>query len=165
MVVGLLSDTHIIEPNKKFELLLSEALGEADAIIHAGDYVGEAVVDYLEYVEPRRFIGVAGNMDYSSVSARLPLKKTVELAGYKIGIMHGWGAPYDLSERILSVFAPRPDIIVHGHSHRALDIALGGVRIVNPGAAFDGRSGSAGSTALLRLGPDKIDVVFKETPF
>lgn len=162
MFIGLLSDTHLSEPDNRLKRLLSADLGEAEVIMHAGDFMGESVVDYLEYVEPRRFVGVAGNMDSARLAARLSIKKVLELSGFKIGLIHGVGAPESLTDRMLSAFDPAPDIIIHGHSHAPTDVVRGGVRIINPGSAFEGRP-SPGSVALLRLERNNVDVIFKET--
>ena len=97
MKVGVLSDTHIPGKATTLPRRAVDILASSDAIIHAGDYVDDSVIIELEALAP--FHGVCGNMDPSEIKRRLPEKRVVELAGFSIGIMHGWGSPGTYSRR------------------------------------------------------------------
>lgn len=127
-------------------------LGDADAIVHAGDYVAEDVVDYLEHVGSRPFFGVAGNMDPASVTARLPAERVFEIAGLRVGLTHGSGAPTGIARRVAARFDPLPDLLIFGHSHQPLVERLRETLLVNPGSAFDRRHSPSCTVALVEVG-------------
>ncbi len=159
MVLGILSDTHLREADERLERLLQGPLAPAEVLVHAGDHTGPAVVDHLEFVDPRPYYGVAGNMDGPEVRARLPQHRVFELAGCRIGLVHGWGAPFGLSRRVLQVFPDRPDLVVFGHSHQPTELEYQGVRLVNPGSACDRRWSSRCTVALVELRAGRVGSV------
>ena len=132
MKVGVISDTHlssgglrrlssrivsgIRESFKELEDLVSPHFRDVDAVIHAGDLLDLEVITLLEKFGP--VYAVAGNMDPSHVRQKLQDRQVVELAGFKIGITHGWGKPRGLVEAIRTEFDD-VDCIVFGHSHRS----------------------------------------------
>lgn len=162
MLLGVLSDTHLAAPDGRLEALLSGPLGEAELLLHAGDYTGEAMVDHLEFADPRPFYGVSGNMDPPSVARRLPRTRLLDLGGRRVGVVHGWGAPAGIEERVLAAFPRPPDLVVFGHTHRAARVEREGAVLVNPGSAFDRRSAPRCTVALVDLGPGGIRVRFEE---
>lgn len=155
MLLGVLSDTHLDRLDGRLEALLHGPLGEAEAIVHAGDYVSADVVDYLDHVEPRPFYGVAGNMDPAPVAARLPAVRTFEIAGLRVGLTHGSGAPAGVVNRIVARFDPLPDLLIFGHSHQPLVERMGSCLLLNPGSAFDRRHSPACTVALVETGSGK----------
>ncbi|GAB6061400.1 metallophosphoesterase family protein [Deferrisoma palaeochoriense] len=166
MLLGLLSDTHLAEPDDRLEALLRGPLGPAEVLLHAGDHTGPAVVDYLEFVEPRPYHGVLGNMDGPGLGGRLPPTRVLELGGCRVGLVHGWGPPAGLAERVAQVFRNEGvQLVVFGHSHAAEDRTIGGVRFVNPGSAFDRRWAPRRTVALVEVGPGGVGrVEFVEVP-
>jgi putative phosphoesterase len=152
MILGVLSDTHLRRPDERLDCLLADVLGPAEVLLHAGDYVGDAVLDHLEFVDQRPFYGVSGNMDPQALTQRLPEKRVVELGGYRIGLVHGWGAPGGLEDRVLGAFGEPIDVLVFGHSHRATRVERAGMLLVNPGSAFDRRFAPRCTVALIELG-------------
>ena len=58
----------------------------------------------------------------------------LEIEGRKIGIIHGWGSPYGIDERVGNEFSG-VDIIIYGHSHYAQNETKNGVFFFNPGQA------------------------------
>ncbi len=159
MVLGILSDTHLQEADERLERLLQGALGPAEVLLHAGDHTGPGVVDHLEFVDPRPYYGVAGNMDSMAVRQRLPVKRVLELGGCRIGLIHGWGAPMGLARRVYEAFAEPVDLLVFGHSHRTADLLWKGTRLVNPGSAFDRRWASRCTVALVEIAGGKVGPV------
>lgn len=151
MILGVLSDTHLRDAHARLEAVLRGPLGPADVLIHAGDFTGEEVLDYLESVDSRPFFGVAGNMDSPGIRARLPDRRVLELGGYRIGLAHGWGAPAGLAGRLLAAFSEPLDILVFGHSHRPSQEWRGSRLLLNPGSAFDRRWAARCTVALVDL--------------
>ncbi|MCF8084333.1 MAG: metallophosphatase family protein [Deltaproteobacteria bacterium] len=131
MKIGVLSDTHLKEVTPEFTEIYDDYLADKDAIIHAGDVVSNAVIDFLAR---KPFYGVHGNMDPVEVKDRLPEKRIINLAGYTLGIVHGWGQPEGLEDRILPLFQD-VDVLIYGHSHRGFNEMRGGVLLFNPGTA------------------------------
>jgi len=129
MRVGLVSDTHgHVEPK------LPALFAGCDAILHAGDVVKPAVLALLEEVAPLTV--VRGNNDEGTSLARLPETALVSLAELTALVVHDLGArerPKPPARAILA--RRRPEIVVHGHSHRPGAAVIDGTLFVNPGSA------------------------------
>jgi hypothetical protein len=161
--VGLLSDTHLGLADWSLERLLARELGDAEVLLHAGDHVGDGVIDYLEHDQPRPYLGVAGNMDLGARGRALPARRTLQLDGVAVGLVHGWGASAGLERRVLGAFGPdEARVVVFGHSHRPLARQVGDRWLVNPGSAFHPRGGSRGSVALLTLDRGQVAVEVRQ---
>lgn len=148
MRIGVLSDTHIQQVSKDFRDLLERHFSQVDALFHVGDYTSPVVVDFLS---SKDFCGVYGNMDPFSIKAVLPEKRIVELAGFRFGLIHGWGSPRGLEERVLAQFND-VDVIVYGHSHRAVNEVVQGVLLFNPGTASGFSSSGVHTIGILKCG-------------
>ena len=141
MRVGILADTHLSQLDCR-PLLLSLAKGpfaRVDAVLHAGD-IGD-----LDWLQDVAFAGiplwaVVGNCDPPSLSARLPQQRVVEFGAWRIGLVHGWGSPHRLVERVAPLFAD-VHAVVFGHSHRPQMERRKGVLFFNPGSLGDPRGG------------------------
>jgi putative phosphoesterase len=133
MKLGIISDTHARTLDELPPLLL-QALARVDLIIHAGDITEKAVLNGLATLAPVK--AVAGNMDSGELKRLLPPKEIFTIQEHKIGLIHGWGAPWGISHRIIDQFND-VDIIIYGHSHEARDELVRGVQLFNPGRARD----------------------------
>jgi hypothetical protein len=150
MKIAVLSDTHIPYAAHELPKKVCNVLETVDAIIHAGDYQAESVMDILQgYAD---FYGVCGNMDTGAIQNRVPSKRIVTLGTFKIGVMHGWGSPSGLEERILASFkTDRVDAIIYGHSHRAHNEWKNGLLLFNPGSPTDARFSPFKSMGIIKL--------------
>jgi putative phosphoesterase len=148
MRIGVLSDTHIHRVSRDFKDLLERQFSEVDVLFHLGDYTSPGVVDFLS---SRDFHGVYGNMDPVDIRAVLPEKKIVQIGNFRFGLIHGWGSPLGLEERVLSQFT-EVDVIVYGHSHRAVNEIARGVLLFNPGTASGYTSSGVHSIGILECG-------------
>lgn len=146
--IGVLSDTHLHHLSEEFLKIYDHYLSDMDLIFHAGDVVSPDVIDFLN---AKDFHGVCGNMDPESVKRLLPEKETLNLAGYRIGLIHGWGQSDGLEERILPLFH-NVDIIVYGHSHIASKHMKDGLLFFNPGTATGYSASGKHSIGVLELG-------------
>ena len=109
--------------------------------MHAGDMVSLAAIDELKLVCPR-VEAVSGNMDFQEVIKKFPQKQVFNILGFKIGLMHGSGAPINLVEVLQDTFKnDKPDVIIFGHSHVAVNKLVDGILFFNPGSATDNLSG------------------------
>ena len=148
MRIGVLSDTHIHQVSKDFRDLVDRHFSQADVLFHVGDYTSPVVVDYLA---SKNFHGVYGNMDPTTIRDVLPEKKIVEIGGFRLGLIHGWGSPRGLEERVLAQFS-EVDVIVFGHSHRAMNEVVQGVLLFNPGTATGFSSSGEHTIGILECG-------------
>ncbi|MBN2060288.1 MAG: YfcE family phosphodiesterase [Deltaproteobacteria bacterium] len=150
MKIGVLSDTHIIQVTGTLERIYKGYLEDMDMILHAGDFVSEEVVEYLNR---GNFHGVQGNMDPVGVRGILPVKKTVRIGSYRLGLIHGWGGAEGIEDRIISEFAD-VDIIVYGHSHKSSSHFKNGIYFFNPGTAIGYHKFGTHTIGILEIDDD-----------
>ncbi|MGH7545132.1 MAG: metallophosphoesterase family protein [Gemmatimonadota bacterium] len=147
MRVGVLSDTH--------GLLRNEIYGVFEGvhhIVHAGDVGDPAILTELEVIAP--LTAVAGNVDGWAAGTALRDEAHVRLVGAQVAVVHGhrWGSPK--VSHLIAAF-PNADVIVYGHTHRALCERHGDRLLLNPGSAGAARFGHAVTAALLTLEPGR----------
>ncbi|MEU7730952.1 metallophosphoesterase [Streptomyces sp. NPDC040724] len=134
----LTSDTHVPARARHLPEDLLTAVGEADVVVHAGDWTDEATLDLLES-RSRRLIAVYGNNDGPALRGRLPEVARAELGGLRFAVVHETG-PADGREKRCAARFPDADVLVFGHSHIPWDsTAPGGLRLLNPGSPTDRR--------------------------
>jgi putative phosphoesterase len=131
MRIGVVSDTHATSLAEIPEQILL-ALAEVDLIIHSGDFVIKDVLDGLKQLGEVK--AVQGNMDSDELKRILPEKELLVIEGKRIGIIHGWGSPYGIDDRVGKMFED-VDVIVYGHSHYSQNEVKKGVLFFNPGRA------------------------------
>ncbi len=135
MKIGVLSDTHIPFAAAKLPEEIYLAFKDVDLILHAGDLIDISVIDELKKIA--RTEAVRGNMDEAAVVSTLPAKKIVEAGRFKIGLIHGYGSPSGLIDRLAGEFPQKVDAIVFGHSHSPLNEVKNGILFFNPGSPTD----------------------------
>ena len=134
MKIIVLSDTHIPRVANDLPQLVYEAINKADLIIHAGDFVEFEVLQRLKKI--KNTIGVIGNMDAKELRDILKTKETISVGKFKIGLIHGYGAPGSLTKTVRSEFG-KVDAVVFGHSHVPTNMVEDGVLFFNPGSPTD----------------------------
>lgn len=134
MRIGVISDTHIPVAAKNIPDRVLALLQDADLILHAGDILELSVLDELKKIA--RTKAVRGNMDHADVMESLPSKQILEIGRFKIGLIHGWGPPQGLIERLKKEFT-KVDCVVFGHSHSPLVERINGTIFFNPGSPTD----------------------------
>ena len=153
MLIGLISDTHgRIRPQ------LSVVFAGVDCIVHAGDVGDRAVLRALAAIAPVE--AVSGNVD-DRHDPLLPRARTLPVGGLTLHVSHGDELGSPTPEALLTRYAS--DILVYGHTHRALVFrAPDGRVVVNPGAAGPARFNLKPSVAILGVDNGKVDVRFVE---
>src|SRR4030042_5504390 len=130
MNIGVISDTHLREPHPEFKRMIEFHFKDVEKIFHAGDCVEWGVAEYLSSL--KELIAVCGNMDSEDIREAFPQKRIIELKGFKIGLIHGGGAPYGIESRIQEEFDD-VDAIVYGHTHTPAYHQVKNIYFFNPG--------------------------------
>ena len=146
--IGVVSDTHIPRAAKDLPAVVYEKFKGADMILHAGDLVEIGVIERLEKIAPTR--AVTGNMDNAEVKASLPEKDIIELGGFKIGLIHGFG-PQKSARQAVSREFDNVDVIIFGHSHAPCNEKIGDTLFFNPGSPTDKVFAAFNSFGLLYI--------------
>ncbi len=156
MRIGVVSDTHIPERAEKIPQEILKEFKNMDMIIHAGDFVELQVLNQLRAVCPS-VKAVWGNMDSQEIKQQLPEKEVFKVGKYRVGVMHGHGAPNNLIDLMLSNFKnDSVDLIVFGHSHQPLSETRDGIIFFNPGSPTDNVFSPTKSYGIIEIN-DKIE--------
>jgi putative phosphoesterase len=145
--VGVVADTHCPEFLPRLPDRLLELLNGVELILHAGDVTGAEALDALRRVAPVE--AVAGDHD---AALGLPAARELTIEGRKIVVVHGnrsrlieepqtfiWTVslghyhPHRRLPAALRRRFPDADVIVFGHTHRALIDASASPLVFNPG--------------------------------
>ena len=147
IVVGLISDTHGL-----VRAGVHRALAGVSLILHAGDVGDDDVLDELAHIAPVH--AVFGNTDQPR--ARLARELVRDLGGVSVHVSHGHETGSPTPEKLLGRYPH--DVLVYGHTHRALVARAEGRLVVNPGAAGPRRFDLAPSVARLTIERGAADV-------
>lgn len=130
--VGLISDTHVPARARCIPKTVFQTFQDVDYIIHAGDLVELAVLDELEQLAP--VLAVHGNMDGPSVSGALPKLNSLNLFGWKIGVMHDPSTALGMGKMRELVKQNGFNVFVYGHTHNFSIKWEGKTLYINPGS-------------------------------
>ena len=134
----LIADTHVPKRARNLPRQVWDAVDNADAVFHAGDWVESSLLDEFER-RSRRFLGVYGNNDGPELRRRLPETATAALGGVRFAMVHETGPAKGRELRCEALY-PDADVLVFGHSHIPWDtLAPNGLRLLNPGSPTDRR--------------------------
>lgn len=146
MKIAVFSDTH---GNTGPMLRTAEEL-LPDAIAHLGDF-GRDAACLKEKFPDIPLYAVRGNCD---VSPDAPEELAAELGGVRVLLCHGHRYGVDWGRLDSLVYAAQEKgcaLVLYGHTHRAENTELGGVRLVNPGTAG---AGGVLSCAVVEIFPN-----------
>lgn len=149
LLVGLISDTHGLVRASALHALEGVAL-----ILHGGDVGNRDVLIELAAVAPVH--AVHGNVDDPHMPELEP-HRWLSLEGWRIHVSHGHEVGRPSPEILLRRYAVA-DLIVFGHTHRAVVHRAGSRLVVNPGAAGPKRFDVVPSVARLVLAPGRAEV-------
>ena len=137
MKLIILSDTHIKSGQSLLELLpddLITILKSSDIIIHAGDF--ESLECYYELSELGDLVAVHGDTDVPELMALLPERKTMEVEGVRIGIVHKAQLTSDNIDGLRYLAQEMGvDVLIFGHFHHPI-VEQAGVLLLSPGSAI-----------------------------
>ena len=154
MRILVLSDTHIPRVAQNLPDPIYTEIESADMILHAGDFVDIDVLETLKKL--KKVHAVYGNMDSPELRRTLKDKEIVQAGKFRIGLIHGYGAPKDLMATVKTEFA-NVDAIVFGHSHIAMNVVKDGVLFFNPGSPTDTIFAFANTYGIMEVTDKKIE--------
>ena len=148
-VIGLISDTHgLWRPE------IANVFAGVDLIVHAGDVGGHGILNRLGAIAPVE--AVSGNID-DRFDPMLPRERSLPAGGLMLHVSHGDEFGQPRPERLLETYSA--DILVYGHTHKALVFRNDAGRlVVNPGAAGPRRFNLQPSVAKLTVVDRTTDV-------
>lgn len=157
MKIGVISDTHIPRQAKEIPKVVFNHFKDVELILHAGDLTDLSVLDKLREIT-QNVEAVIGNMDPSENQSVLPVKKMIDAGGLKIGLIHGWGPPMGIRNRVKNEFKDaKPNIIIFGHTHQPEKIIADNILFLNPGSPTDRMFTSINSISILNIENGKVD--------
>jgi len=147
-MIAVLSDTHSADGHALAGRAL-DAVREADAVVHAGDFTTETALDAF-YDASDRLHAVHGNADGPAVTDRLPAARTVDAAGLTIAATHRQRG----GTTALAFFGRErgADLVVSGHTHQPTVTETTDVTLLNPGSHADPRGNPAAHAELHSTG-------------
>ena len=141
MKIGIISDTH-----GHFPALVHTAFSGVDVILHAGDIGDQEIITGLEMIAPVE--AVHGNIDGWPLRSRYPVVRDLEYDGIKICLTHNIVTyqyyTFDLFRR-----GRQPDLVVFGHTHKAVFETYRNINFLNPGSVYRPKGGSKRSVAVI----------------
>jgi putative phosphoesterase len=146
-----LSDTHL-EGKMQLPLGLAELMSGADMILHAGDFVSFEV--YQALAEMGRLEAVCGNADSPELKRLLPVRKTIDIEGIRIGLVHRASHSFDTTGAEMMAREMEVGVLVFGHIHRPI-VEKGDRLLICPGSPTFPRQ-SAPSVAELEIRDGRI---------
>lgn len=155
---GLISDTH-----GSLHPAVHELFRGAEAIMHAGDVVGEEILDELELLAPVH--AVHGNCD--DPGPRLPPERILQLPFGCAVITHSHlvATGRGHAERLVAHYAAhQPRLLLYGHTHQPYQRLHGQTWVINPGAAGRPRFRDPSSVMTLEWDSDTDRLLFERHP-
>ena len=154
VIVWVISDTHIPSRASELPKEVFEIFKGVERIIHAGDFVSAKVLGELEKIAP--VTAVHGNMDSAELREKLPRINSVEVLGWRIGVVHN-GIPLLRSGAMRELARKNGfDVLIFGHTHRGFVKQEGGVLYVNPGSPTQPLLAEP-SVAILKVSRKKVE--------
>jgi putative phosphoesterase len=124
------------------------AIGEADAVVHLGDFTDASVADDLE--RRATLYAVHGNNDPEEIRQRYPARRDLSIHGHHIILVHGhFGGR---SARAAAERVRGGEVVLYGHSHLPSLHHEGPVLLFNPGSPTDRRQAPYRSFGILDIG-------------
>jgi uncharacterized protein len=146
-LIAVLADTHMPRGARRLPERCVQLIGEAEAVIHAGDFFGVAALEELESLCPVVH-AVHGNVDEQALRRSLPPALEIKLGGQIVGVVHDAGPAKGRLARLSRRF-PNAAAAVFGHSHLPLHEEEDGFQIFNPGSPTERRRAPRPSMGLL----------------
>lgn len=148
IMIGVVADTHgLLRPD------VLRAFERVELIVHAGDVGGRAVLDGLSRIA--RVEAVYGNVD-DPHDPSLARERTISAGGLTLHVSHGHELGRPTPALALARYAG--DVVIFGHTHRAIVVRDDGRIGMNPGAAGPRRFDLRPTVARLTIADGAAEV-------
>lgn len=141
-LIGVISDTHGLLREE-----VKDLFKDCSLILHAGDVGKESVLDELRKF--RNTVAVRGNVDYWAQG--LKERETVEVENKKILVLH------NIADLRIDPKENGIDVVIYGHSHKAVINTKDGVLYFNPGSAGPQRFRLPITAGLLKIENGRVE--------
>lgn len=148
-MIAVIADTHMPKGSRRLPARCVELLGEAEAVLHAGDFFAVSALAEIEALCPVVH-AVHGNVDEPALRESLPEALEIELGGRTLALIHDAGPAKGRLARLHRRF-PAAAAVVFGHSHLPLHEQEAGFQIFNPGSPTERRRAPRASMGLLTV--------------
>jgi len=166
MLIGLISDTHLANPEEELPVQIEKAFEGVELILHAGDIWVPSALDQLETIAP--VIAAWGDDDMEKDlgdDSRMLNERVVYIDGVALWLMHEKPAFGTIVPRENRIFSRNtepereiPDAVIYGHTHKALIEKYKGVLVINPGSpTWPNNFPELGTVGLLSIDSGKVD--------
>lgn len=157
-MIAVIADTHMPKGARRLPDRCVEILREAEAVLHAGDFIRFEVLRDLEALAAGPVHAVHGNVDEAELRSLLPATLEVTLGTHRVAMIHDAGPAKGRLARMCRLF-PDANAVVFGHSHLPLHEEgkgdANGFQIFNPGSPTERRRAPRRSIGLLDVsGPE-----------
>jgi uncharacterized protein len=129
-------------------------LGEADLVLHGGDFVAAKFLEELKGLGPP-IEAVYGNMDEPDLKAALPRERVIEVGETRIGMLHIPGPRVGREARLAARF-PDCEAVIYGHTHVPQVERFQHLWILNPGSPTERRTAPIHSMLVLTIRSRRI---------
>lgn len=151
--IAVFSDLHFPHTATKFDVdYLNKYMEGVQYIFGLGDYSTQKGLDNL-YGFGKLVYAVQGNTDAPFLKETLQNKIVVTVEEVTIGLMHGWGEPHRIRERIAAEFPGDISMICYGHTHESYFNYHNDICFFNPGSFGETRA----SFGIITIDGKKID--------
>ena len=143
--IGIISDTHNHLPQE-----ITKLFNGVDLIFHAGDIGDAPILQKLQSIASTQ--AIYGNMDLYTLSSVLPAQISLKVENFQILMQHNIGNLFNFFWKLHNKnLKPFPDMVIFGHTHRAVYEKIEETLFINPGSASQGRGGFPASVMRLNL--------------
>jgi putative phosphoesterase len=148
MKLLVLADTH---GNIPLAVRATDDAGPVDTLIHLGDELEDCRV--LEALVNCPIVRIAGNCD---MGAPFPRELSCTFAGIRFLLTHGdlYQVKAGLARLHDRARAVQARVVLYGHTHRAADDEIDGIRYLNPGTLH--RGSNSWSYAVITVVAGKV---------
>lgn len=135
-LIGVISDTHGLLREE-----IKELFKDCTLILHAGDVGKESILEELRKIKAT--VAVRGNVDYWA--NMLKEREYVTVENKRILVLH------NIADLKTDPAENNIDVVIYGHSHKAIIKSENGVLYFNPGSAGPQRFRLPITAGLLRI--------------
>jgi len=152
MKIGIISDTHGHLPG-----IVHTAFEQVDLILHAGDIGHLDIINELETIAPVH--AVHGNIDSLPIRNIYPASLDLTFDRIRICITHNI-VTYRYYTFELFRSGRQPDIVIFGHTHKAVFESFRNINFLNPGSVYRPKGGARKSVAVINQLKQDIEPEF-----